>query len=157
MRGMVYRSLLLCVSCLFIVGNFTIKQANIRTRYTAVVAEDGTVWTWGHGAFGQLGVNSRESSRVPVRVLGLPHTATAVSCGAWHMAALVLDCNEAGVGAGESVERRGRFDGNGRGDMSLWMWGNNDHGQLGIGNSSSSLVPREVCHGQLSSHSVVSA
>ena len=40
-------------------------------RGTVVLKSDGTVWTWGSGGFGKLGINTTSgSSLVPVEVHG---------------------------------------------------------------------------------------
>ena len=76
-------------------------------------AEDGTVWAWGHGNFGQLGDGDTENRYRPVQITEsfdddqVPLSAfTAISAGAGHSLAL---------------------DVYGR----VWAWGNGASGQLG--------------------------
>ena len=77
------------------------------------VLASGQVRTWGYGAFGQLGNGGTSSSATPVTVVG-PGTAPtlvdiqAVFGGADHLLAV----------------------GN---DLTLYAWGRNENGQLGIG------------------------
>ena len=58
----------------------------------AVLLADGTVRTFGFNNAGQLGINVNGGSRqTPVQVFGISSSATAVSCGAQHMAVLLAD------------------------------------------------------------------
>jgi len=68
------------------------------------------VLCWGANRFGQLGDGTNESRTQPVEVVGLPSTATAVTAGAVHTCALVVD-------------------------GSAYCWGQNLRGQLGIGST----------------------
>ena len=87
------------------------------TDWTAVAAGatcslalrgDGTLWAWGANSLGQLGTGDQNARTAPARV-GAASNWTAVACGPDdHCVAL-------------------------RSDGSLWSWGNNDHGQLGLG------------------------
>ena len=98
--------------------------------FTGACCDDGTLWMWGNGAFGQLGTGSKGSSVLPVRVESLHGQCcvTAVSCGTWHAAAL-----------GEEARAPG---------TSLWVWGDNAHGQLGTGGRRSVLEPERLQLGQ---------
>jgi len=71
---------------------------------------DGTVWAWGTGGYGQLGHGSSGvASFVPVQV-SLPGKTIAISTRLWHALAL-------------------------QADGTVWAWGFNSFGELGIGNS----------------------
>lgn len=84
----------------------------------ALIKKDGSLWTWGSNAFGQLGngTKSHEGSLSPVRVMS---NVAAVSCGGGHMAAI-------------------------KDDGSLWTWGFNFFGQLGNGTNEDSSSPLKV-------------
>ncbi len=80
--------------------------------HTAVVDENGCLWTWGRNYQGQLGDGSTVDRSTPVKVLD--HVA-AVNCGAAHSAAIKTD-------------------------GSLWTWGRNDGGQLGFAGGNESYI-----------------
>ncbi|RZK63280.1 MAG: T9SS type A sorting domain-containing protein [Hymenobacter sp.] len=82
------------------------------------IRQDGTLWAWGTGSFGQLGQGNYISQQLtPVQV----GTATWQSVAAGNMHAL-------GV----------------RTDGTLWAWGYNTNGQLGTGNTTIRSTPTQV-------------
>ena len=89
---------------------------------------DGTVWTWGWGHAGQLGHGAVVPMATrPVQVIGLD-SVTELAAGLLHMLAV-------------------------RGDRTLWSWGGNGLGQLGIG----TVSPREPTPAQVTALSDVVA
>uniref|UniRef100_A0A1I7X7I8 Nuclear pore complex protein Nup88 n=1 Tax=Heterorhabditis bacteriophora TaxID=37862 RepID=A0A1I7X7I8_HETBA len=54
--------------------------------HSALLGEDGSVWTWGWGLYGQLGHGGRSiSDRFrPTKVVGLSEPISAISCGRVH-------------------------------------------------------------------------
>jgi alpha-tubulin suppressor-like RCC1 family protein len=82
------------------------------------VKADGTAWCWGNNWAGQLGDDSTQMRRAPVRVLGLTNIVQ-VSAGNLHSCA---------------VESSG----------GAWCWGANAEGQLGDGSTAASRVPVPV-------------
>ena len=85
--------------------------------HSLAVKDDGTVWAWGDGYYGQLGNGGTADREVPVQVSDLTGI-TAAAGGGDHSLAL-------------------------RNDGTVWAWGFNAYGQLS-GTGESSLVPREV-------------
>ena len=76
---------------------------------TAAIKSDGTLWTWGSNALGQLGDGATGASRSsPNTISGGGTNWKAVAAGATHMAAVKTD-------------------------GTLWTWGSNASGQLGTG------------------------
>jgi alpha-tubulin suppressor-like RCC1 family protein/subtilisin family serine protease len=73
---------------------------------TVVLKNDGTVWSWGSGLFGQLGDGTTSFSTTPVLVQNISGV-TAVSAGGLHTLAL-------------------------KSDGTVWGWGNNQSGQMGF-------------------------
>ena len=80
----------------------------------------GTLWCWGLNYRGQLGIGS-------VTDQDLPRQVTIPAAGGW-----------ASVTAGSGHTCATRANG------TLWCWGENNHGQLGIGNQSDQDLPRQV-------------
>ena len=75
----------------------------------------GSLWTWGHNVYGQLGDGTTEARNTPVQI----EEGTfweAISAGGWHTLAL-------------------------KEDGSLWAWGWNSYGQLGDGTTKDRNTP----------------
>ncbi|WP_347241856.1 hypothetical protein [Thermus sp.] len=93
------------------------RRLSVSPLHVLYVAKDGTVWAWGRNDFGQLGIGkTSEAEPQPVKVQGLTDVV-AVAAGWHHSLAL-------------------------RRDGTVWAWGKNDHGQLGI--TPNPLVPYPV-------------
>ncbi|MCK5161275.1 MAG: hypothetical protein KAQ99_06835, partial [Candidatus Aureabacteria bacterium] len=73
---------------------------------------DGTVWSWGENGYGRLGVGTTYDNfyGCPAQVLVLTDV-TEIACGSYH-----------------GLARKS--------DNSIWAWGYNGYGQLGIGDDS---------------------
>ena len=94
--------------------------------HSLAVANDGTVWAWGRGDFGQLGNGATANSSVPVLVNALPGGRTAVRV-----------VGSGGVsGASHSLAVAN--------DGTAWAWGPGALGQLGRGSTAASLIPVQV-------------
>src|SRR5580658_8548131 len=79
---------------------------------------DGTVWTWGSNAYGQLGNGTNTDSSTPVQVKGLGNVV-AIAAGFYHNVAV-------------------------KSDGTVWAWGDNADGQLGNGTTVNSNVPVQM-------------
>ena len=98
----------------------------------AAIKTDGTLWTWGYNVAGQLGLGFNGAG-------GANSSPTQVgSCTNWKS-----------VATGDFSMLATKTDG------TLWTWGRNDQGQLGLGNRTSYSSPKQV--GSLSTWSKVSA
>ena len=86
-------------------------------NHTIALKSDGTVWTWGYNAYGQLGIGTTTSMYVPTKVN--------------------ID-NVIDISAGDHFSMALKADG------TLWAWGYNDYGQLGQNNTVQSTVPMQV-------------
>jgi alpha-tubulin suppressor-like RCC1 family protein len=106
--------------------NQRIRLAAAGYRHLAVVAEDGAVYTCGHGVYGQLGLGDaqprRRLTRVPQAVFAGSRVIT-VACGSWHTMAVTA--------AGHA-----------------WTCGYNEYGQLGVGDTADRLGFTQVDAGQ---------
>jgi len=82
--------------------------------HTLAVRTDGTLWSWGHNYYGQLGVGGAipGSNATSPQQVGDLNSWSTVSAGQFHSLAT-------------------------RADGSLWSWGYNSDGQLGLGTSGS--------------------
>lgn len=102
-------------------GGYTVEDISSGATHACAITTGGAVWCWGRNNSGQLGNNSTATSTVPVSASGgdlgtLP--ATAVSAGGTHTCALAND--------------------------HAYCWGLNSSGQLGLGTTTVSYVPRAV-------------
>jgi len=79
--------------------------------HSMALTKDGALWAWGNNSYGQLGVVTPGSRSLPVRVVSDDQKWIMVSAGWYHTLAI-------------------------KADGSLWAWGSNAQGQLGIGNKS---------------------
>lgn len=84
---------------------------------------DGSYYNWGYNAAGQLGDGTTANSAVPVKV-DLPETVTQVFQGG------------SGAKNGQTITILS--------DGSIWTWGANSMGQLGIGTRVQSTTPVKV-------------
>ncbi len=82
------------------------------SAHSLALLDDGSVWAWGSGTLGQLGNGTSGVFPSPVRVV----TPTA-----WNARRIV----DIGAGWGHSLAL---LD-----DGSVWSWGSNQYGQLGLG------------------------
>jgi alpha-tubulin suppressor-like RCC1 family protein len=80
-------------------------------NHTMAIKENGTLWAWGDNWYGQLGLGTWDDRRAEPVQVGTDADWTLVSSGINHVLAL-------------------------KADGSLWIWGWNNCGQLGIGFSS---------------------
>jgi alpha-tubulin suppressor-like RCC1 family protein len=87
--------------------------------HTLALKSDGTVWAWGAANDGQLGEGTNVSKRLtPVQVTNLNQVA-AIAAGASHSLAM-------------------------KSDGTVWVWGRNQSGQLGIGSTNNVSAPVNV-------------
>lgn len=92
----------------------------------------GALWMWGncpHPSSSNEGGFSLDSISTPTPIWDLHgHTVVKVACGNEHVVAL--------VSAGETYK--------GEDDLLCYSWGNNDYGQLGLGDKESRLHPEII-------------
>jgi alpha-tubulin suppressor-like RCC1 family protein len=86
--------------------------------HVLAIKTDGTLWAWGTGTDGQLGLGSNSSVNSPQQV-GVVTSWAFVSTGAASSFAI-------------------------RHDGTLWSWGRNNDGQLGLGDTTNRNVPTQV-------------
>ena len=81
-------------------------------RASVAIKTDGTLWSWGYNNAGELGLNDRANRSSPVQLPGTDWSA------------------------GESKIIAGTMGGVIKTDGSLWVWGNNGNGALGLNSGS---------------------
>lgn len=92
--------------------------------HSLALKSDGSVWTWGSNSSGELGNGTTSNSFTPVQVIGPGGSGTlsgivAISAGRDHNLAL-------------------------KSDGSVYAWGSNSNGQLGINTTTSHTSPVQV-------------
>jgi len=86
-------------------------------NHTIALKTDGTLWTWGRNSYGQLGINSVIHRSTPVTTLLGGNNWKSIFSGNFHCLATKTD-------------------------GTLWNWGWNSDGQLGINESGSPATNR---------------
>jgi alpha-tubulin suppressor-like RCC1 family protein len=109
-------------------NQYTPAQVPGITGVTAVAAgwtmaialkNDGTVWSWGSNSYGELGSGAFTTVRPSAgQVINLNHV---IAIAAYNQFSLAL-----------------------KSDGTVWGWGRNDYGQLGIGNTTSQNTPIQI-------------
>jgi len=104
------------------VGSLT-TWANITTGssspgFSLATKTDGTLWGWGNGSQGNLGLGNTNNYSSPKQI-GALTTWSVVSAGPFTSFAVKTD-------------------------GTLWSWGKNDFGQLGLGNTTYYSSPKQI-------------
>ena len=81
------------------------KRLALGSDFAIGVKEDGTVWSWGSGSKGELGMGKKENREIPQAIPNMTDFVE-VAAGSEHVLAL-------------------------RKDGTVWSWGNNEKGALG--------------------------
>jgi len=97
-------------------GGTNWKQVACGHRHTAAIKTDGTLWTWGHNAYGQLGDNTTTNRLTPVTTFAGGTNWKQVAGGYSHTAAIKTD-------------------------GTLWTWGTNGSGHLGDNTAVTRSIP----------------
>lgn len=82
----------------------------------AAIKTNGTLWTWGRATLGRLGINSSVDSPTLVQEFTSSSNWKTLSCGGYHVAAIKTD-------------------------GTLWTWGRNNFGQLGVNDTIERSTP----------------
>ncbi|CAN5163209.1 hypothetical protein BH11PSE11_BH11PSE11_17890 [soil metagenome] len=158
---------------LFSPAHALVPQIAAGYYHNVVLDSDGKVWAWGYNGFGQLGIGATAEATTPVQISGLS-SVRAVGAGFFHSVALKNDCtvwawgdngfDQLGLGntvnsgiSGSSVPVQvpglsnvvaiaaaGAHTLALKDNGTVWAWGWNAYGQLGIGSLDNSKVPVQV-------------
>jgi alpha-tubulin suppressor-like RCC1 family protein len=93
--------------------------------HSLALDENGNVWAWGYNAAGQLGINNTTAQSSPQQIPRSYFNNQAVTA--------IWACGSR-QGWSFALDQTG----------SLWAWGYNANGQLGIGNNTNQLLPVQV-------------
>jgi alpha-tubulin suppressor-like RCC1 family protein len=104
------------------VGTLT-NWLNVSAGYLATLAikTDGTLWAWGQNSFGNLGLGNTTNYSSPKQVGALNNWNSVLSTGV-----------------------SGSFTIATKTDGTLWAWGRNNYGQLGLGNTTNYSSPVQI-------------
>jgi alpha-tubulin suppressor-like RCC1 family protein len=91
------------------------KQVSSGDRHSAAIKTDGTLWVWGFNTSGQIGTNNTTQTWSPVTTFAGGTNWKQVSCGYRFTAAIKTD-------------------------GTLWIWGSNSSGKLGLNNALTQTV-----------------
>ena len=114
-----------CTPITTFIGGNNWKQVSCGTQFMAAIKTDGTLWTWGNNANGTLGINllGTASNRcTPVTTFVGGTNWKQVSCG-------IIDRSLLNLGVGILTTTSAAAI---KTDGTLWTWGSNSLGQLGI-------------------------
>ena len=98
--------------------NWSYIATAARSYHVLAVKTTGSLWAWGLGDSGQLGIGTTANKSSPTQVGALTN---------W---AYVTTCNESSFAV--------------KTDGTLWSWGQNNAGQLGIGNITNYSSPKQI-------------
>ena len=84
--------------------------------HTIAIKTDGSLWTWGWNYYGQLGVDDRTNRSTPVTTLLGGNNWKSIAGGRFHTIAIKTD-------------------------GTLWTWGRNQVGQLGVNDTTNRSTP----------------
>jgi alpha-tubulin suppressor-like RCC1 family protein len=94
------------------------RELSSTLNHTLAIQNDGTLWTWGENAKGQLGNGTQFPKLIPTQV-GTASNWKTVAAGFFHSMAIKTD-------------------------GTLWAWGDNTYGELGNGSNLFSLTPIQI-------------
>lgn len=145
-----------------------VVQVSLGERHSAAITENGDLYMWGYNYYGQLGDGSKKNSIIPKKIM---ENVAQVSLGQYYSAAITKNGelylwgeNASGcLGDGtreNSLEPKkimenvaqvqcdnkeyGEFTGAITNDGDLYLWGDNQYGELGDESTEDSLEPKKI-------------
>ena len=111
-----------CTPVTTFAGGTNWKQVSCGGGHTAAIKTDGTLWTWGYNGYGQLGINDVTDRSTPVQTSSGGTNWKQVACGLNYTSAIKTD-------------------------GTLWNWGKNNFGNLGINDVTDRSTPVQTSSG----------
>ncbi|MBN2300575.1 MAG: InlB B-repeat-containing protein [Acholeplasmataceae bacterium] len=101
-----------------------ITGVSLGRSHSSAITSNGNVFIWGYNYHGELGIGTEDNSNIPIKMtnqfnLGVGEQIIQVSLGSAHSSAITS---------------------NGR----IFMWGYNDHGELGDGTEIDKMIPLDI-------------
>lgn len=103
-----------------------VKHVASGNKHTLAVAIDGSLWAWGNNGYGQLGNGSNNPSAIPMQIMDVDNNT------------LIFEKVETATNLHSSFGIKP--------DGTLWSWGINTYGILGIGSLVPQNRPTQVLH-----------
>jgi len=113
-----------------------VVQVSAGYTYTMAIKNDGSLWAWGGNSLGQLGDGTTDNRQTPIKIMD---DVVQVSASAIYGYEYVY--------GGGSTAPRCYYTMAIKNDGSLWAWGRNRNGQLGIGTTEDRHLPEKVMDG----------
>ena len=107
------------LQCIEIPDKFGWKDVSAGSFHTLAIREDGTLWAWGFNIHGELGTSDTMDRIIPTRIAAQYSDWVYVHAGHSHSFAL-------------------------RSNGTLWAWGDNYYGQLGLNDRYARQIPTLV-------------
>ena len=97
----------------------TWSSVNVGNYNSAAIKTDGTLWTWGFNSYGNLGLGDTTNRSSPVQIGALTNwSSVSIARSSWSAAL--------------------------KNDGTLWMWGSNTFGELGLSDTNNRSSPTQV-------------
>jgi alpha-tubulin suppressor-like RCC1 family protein len=110
------------------VGALSIWTSLSAGYFTMAIQSNGTLWTCGYNYFGQLGLNTSTTSVSSFVQVGTSSTWTSVTCGVYNTEAI-------------------------QNNSALYVWGQNNFGQLGLSDTTNRSSPVQLTASSVSAYS----
>ena len=140
------------------------------TTHSLGIRADGSLWAWGYNGEGELGLGGTGDAYYAPTQIGTGRNWATVAAGSFHSLGIRADGtlwawgrnNNGGLGLGDTADRSSPTTLKGvncgkvaasagsnhslgiKADGSLWAWGNNAVGELGLGDTTNRYSPTRV-------------